>query len=172
MSAGPGSITVVAVRGLVAFAGLVALQSKAQDALAQQVLARCAQVADKDERLACYDAAAQWIEAVEPNGKAPPKTTETPSEAPQPAPAAGSFGLEPGGGAVGEITSRIVGAFTGWHGNTRFTLENGQVWQQNEPGRAIYRAKAPRVKIHRGAMGTFLMEIEGVRRSLRVRRVE
>lgn len=29
-----------------------------------------------------------------------------------------------------EVESRIVGNFTGWSGETRFQLENGQVWRQ------------------------------------------
>jgi hypothetical protein len=30
------------------------------------------------------------------------------------------------------IKTRILGKFTGWEGNTVFTLENGQVWQQSD----------------------------------------
>lgn len=32
------------------------------------------------------------------------------------------------------ITAKISGRFTGWEGSTKFTLDNGQVWQQAEGG--------------------------------------
>ena len=173
----PCAGTLVTAPGLAMLVGLLAgfivTRADAQETLAQQVLARCASVADDGERLACYDAAAHWIEAVEPTAGAQ-DSTELASKPPRTAPDVSTFGLEQIGDAAAadEITSRILGTFSGWHGNTRFKLENGQVWRQDEPGRGIYRSEAPRVTIRRGAMGTFLMEIEGVRRSLRVRRVE
>src|SRR5690606_29953597 len=33
-----------------------------------------------------------------------------------------------------EVEDRIAGVFRGWRGNTIFTLENGQKWQQAESG--------------------------------------
>ena len=71
-----------------------------------------------------------------------------------------------------EIQSRLVGEFVGWRGNTTFTLENGQVWRQAEEGRLVFRSDAPLITIRRGAFGTYRLTVEGVNRSVRVRRLE
>lgn len=72
------------------------------------------------------------------------------------------------------VVSRIAGEFTGWNGNTKFTLENGQVWQQIESdtwrgGKAIDR---PAVTIEPAFMGSWLFSVEGYNRKVRVRRIK
>jgi hypothetical protein len=155
-----------------------------QDTLEQEVVARCARLTADSERLACYDAAASWIEAARGTASAEANTGVDNSDraedekavAPGAASATRGFGAEQLGrnelDSKEEIHSRFVGEFSGWRGNTRFPLENGQVWQQDEPGRMIYRAENPEVTIRRAAMGTYLLSVEGVRRALRVRRLE
>lgn len=91
-----------------------------------------------------------------------------------------SFGLEQLAARVGGffrdtpevLESRIVGDFKGWSGKTVFRLENGQVWEQAAAGRFYHRAENPRVLIRKGAMGTYLLQLEGMGSTIRVRRIE
>lgn len=71
------------------------------------------------------------------------------------------------------IVSRIAGEFTGWSGDTRFTLENGQVWEQAESGsmRGV-RVDSPAIAIRPAFMGSWLLKVEGFNKTLRVRRVK
>jgi hypothetical protein len=75
-------------------------------------------------------------------------------------------------GEVKEIRSRYVGEFTGWDGKTVFRLENGQVWQQNESGRMSWKATSPMITIKRGFMGSYVLRVEGVNKTVRVKRIE
>lgn len=54
------------------------------------------------------------------------------------------------------IEARIAGNFTGWKGNTTFTLDNGQVWKQRHEGSYYKRMQNPEVVISRESMGYFL----------------
>lgn len=71
------------------------------------------------------------------------------------------------------IISQLDGEFVGWTGKTRFVLQNGQVWQQraNETFRSPM-IEDPNVEIRKNFMGFYVMEVEGVKRSLRVKRLE
>ena len=71
------------------------------------------------------------------------------------------------------IEARLVGNFTGWTGKTRFKLDNGQIWQQARGG--SYRAStqdSPRVRLEPKALGTWALSVDGVGRSVRVKRVK
>ena len=69
--------------------------------------------------------------------------------------------------------ARLKGVFRGWSGKTMFTLENGQRWQQANPGEytPVREEDAPRVKIYPGTLGSYWMEIEGHRQRVRVKPV-
>lgn len=72
-----------------------------------------------------------------------------------------------------KFTSRIVGKFSGWSGKTQFKLENGQVWRQARSG--SYRHKTltdPAVTLVPKALNTWSLEIEGLNRSIRVKRIK
>ena len=59
-----------------------------------------------------------------------------------------------------DIESTIIGAFTGWRGETVFQLENGQVWRQRLDGRHRYKgAPNPRVRITRNWLGFFELQL-------------
>ena len=76
-------------------------------------------------------------------------------------------------GAEDVLESRLVGDYEGWSGRTLFRLENGQVWQQADRGERVDSRRAqPRVRIQPGSMGTYWLEIEGVRERLKVRPVK
>lgn len=69
------------------------------------------------------------------------------------------------------IDARIVGLFTGWGGKTRFTLDNGQQWEQVESGSYSAHLTSPRVTIRPAIMGSWLMHVKGCNCSVRVKRV-
>jgi hypothetical protein len=142
---------------------------------------RCRTIAEAAARLACYDAIALpglgsragWGAPVAPapaaTGATPPArpaATATPSD---------RFGLEQrdNRSAPERLESRIAGSIEGWEPNTRFTLENGQVWQVVDGSRAYYGPMSqPKVVVSRGLLGSFYLQIEGVNQLPRVRRVQ
>lgn len=143
-------------------------------------LQRCRDLKDAGARLACYDA----IQIAPPAPVAPPapRAPAAPAAAapavaaratPSPAPA--EFGFERRAEQQREelkaIESRITGKVDGWEANTRFTLENGQVWQVSDDSRSFGVANNPRVKVSRGTFGTFFLEIEGINAAPRVKRI-
>jgi hypothetical protein len=69
------------------------------------------------------------------------------------------------------IESRIYGTFAGWHGDALFKLTNGQYWLQAEY-KYRYRYKyRPRIVITHTGNG-YVMEVEGMDGSVRVRRTD
>ncbi|MCY4166478.1 MAG: hypothetical protein OXF03_10140 [Gammaproteobacteria bacterium] len=83
-----------------------------------------------------------------------------------------AFGMLPGGGETNRIRSRVVGKVNGLRHGMRFTLENGQVWQQTEKSNRNYRASNPEVEIRQGFMNSYRMRLEGINGRIRVRRVK
>ncbi|HEU0276686.1 MAG TPA: hypothetical protein VFQ95_02515 [Rhodanobacteraceae bacterium] len=72
-----------------------------------------------------------------------------------------------------KFTAHIVGAFNGWSGASRFTLDNGQTWKQAEDG--SYQCPAvtnPEVTIKPMILGSWLMYVQGCNQSVRVQRVK
>ena len=94
---------------------------------------RCRQVADPAARLACYDALTSPARAAEQFGRevrtAPP--------------------------AVESIQSHIPGVFQGWQPQSLIRLANGQVWQVTDGSTGGYRLVDPKVKLERGALGSY-----------------
>jgi hypothetical protein len=68
------------------------------------------------------------------------------------------------------VQTRIDGEFKGWDGETVFVLQNGQVWRQATYSYHYHYAYSPKVTIVRGDEG-WVMQVEGVERSLKVVRV-
>lgn len=146
-------------------------------------LRACQAVPDAQVRLACYDAAMNRLNAARPAAPAAPiaaRPTATPTPAPTPAaavaapaPADTGFGLpEPRRPvAVEGIESRLAGRFEGWAPGTRLELANGQVWEVVDGTRASYELDRPAVRVRRGVLGSYFIEIDGVSATPRVRRV-
>ena len=72
---------------------------------------------------------------------------------------------------AGQITSRIIGEFKGWNGETVFELENGQVWQQSRNGLLIAKLTNPKVTIKK-AMFSYKLSVEGYNASVSVRKIK
>lgn len=71
-----------------------------------------------------------------------------------------------------KIQAHLVGAFSGWSGQSQFRLDNGQVWKQAESGGRSCQAKqSPSVLIKPMLMGSWLMYVDGCSDGVRVRRV-
>lgn len=141
-------------------------------ALTPADLQRCRTLVDDKARLVCYDALAGAPAtrgapaapmgagaAASPSVSAPPVTTP-----------AADFGRT-GAGAT-QIESRIDGLFEGWDRSSRLRLANGQVWQVIDGSNAALALRDPVVRVRRASLGSFLMEIEGTNRTVRVRRVD
>lgn len=68
------------------------------------------------------------------------------------------------------IESAITGPFTGWSGDTVFSLENGQVWQQRLEGRYRYDGPPnPRVRIERNFLGFYRLTLIEANRTVGVK---
>ena len=71
------------------------------------------------------------------------------------------------------ITSRLVGSFTGWDGQTTFKLENGMIWQQADKDKFFIRGiENPVVIIEPGMFRTWRLSVEGYESKCRVERIE
>ena len=72
-----------------------------------------------------------------------------------------------------QISSKILGAFEGWTGTTKFTLENGQVWQQVSFGVLRVKMNNPNIIIKSSILSdTYTLKIEGLNSSIRVKRIK
>ena len=71
------------------------------------------------------------------------------------------------------ITSRLIGTFDGWEGETVFELENGMVWRQAETNLYTVRpVNNPEVVIRRGLFDRWRLQVKGYNKRLTVERVK
>ena len=76
-------------------------------------------------------------------------------------------------GSAEPITSSIVGEFKGFADGRKYTLENGQVWEQVEPASlAGVRKTNPKVTIKPGMFNNWFLRIEGYNTGAKVRRIK
>jgi len=75
--------------------------------------------------------------------------------------------------ATDDINSSLVGEFKGWRGNTVFTLENGQVWQQSD-NKEMYAKKLvnPAVRLTHSSLAGWRMQVDGYSSWVKVKRVK
>jgi len=71
------------------------------------------------------------------------------------------------------ITSKLVGKFSGWDGQTVFELENGQIWAQRSK-KKFHTAEidGPVVTIKPGMFGVWRLHVEGFDEDCRVIRIQ
>lgn len=140
----------------------------------------CGLLEDNQERLACYDLAfgqdsAEEAPAARSDG-ATDAAAQTEADATPETSAVEEFGAEQVEERIERLDARLVGDFTGWAGNTKFRLDNGQVWQQTKNYIPDYEPREPiaqpRVTISRGLMGSYNLKIEGVKRIVQVKRIK
>ena len=76
-------------------------------------------------------------------------------------------------GSAEPIESVIVGEFTGFGKGKKYTLQNGQVWEQIEPASLSgVRKTDVSVKIKPGVLGNWFMKIDGYNTQAKVRRIK
>ena len=76
-------------------------------------------------------------------------------------------------GSQEPIEATVAGEFTGFGNRERYTLDNGQVWQQIDSATlAGVRKDNPRVRIRPGALGAWWMSVDGYNTQAKVQRVE
>ncbi|WP_457389857.1 hypothetical protein [Roseateles sp. P5_E1] len=162
---------------------LIALSLAALPALAQDGLQRCRAMTDSAARLACYDTLADAARVPAPPARpaAPAAVAQTAAPVTAMATTAApartgetTFGLPESKRpeAVESVESSVGPRFDGWGPNSRIRLANGQVWQVVD-GSSVALPEGPRkVSVKRGALSSFYLDIEGLKTSPRVRRVE
>ena len=163
---------------LLALAALVCTGAVQADPAALQ---RCRIIPEAAARLACYDAIALpglgsragWGAPTAAAPAAPAALATAPGAAAAADPSS-TFGLEARIAAAGpdRMESRVVGKVQDLPAGTRFTLENGQIWQTTEYTGGFYDLTNPKVVISRGALGSFFITFEGANATPRVRRVK
>jgi len=71
-----------------------------------------------------------------------------------------------------QIQSNIVGEFSGFGRGQRYTLANGQVWEQTDASRLDgVRRTDPQVTLFPGVLGNWFLRIDGYNTRAKVRRV-
>jgi len=71
------------------------------------------------------------------------------------------------------IVSRLVGAFSGWDGQTVFKLENGMIWVQDDRDKHYVREiQNPEATIARTLFGNWHLTVEGSDEKCKVRRIQ
>lgn len=71
------------------------------------------------------------------------------------------------------VEANLVGEFSGWNGRTRFTLDNGQIWEQRRKASMRYAkpVQNPRVIIEKNFMGFYIMDVPAANTEVPVRLV-
>lgn len=71
------------------------------------------------------------------------------------------------------ITSKLVGEFKGWDGQTVFKLENGMIWEQADKDKFFIKAvQNPMITIEPGAFKTWKLTVEGYSSHCKVKRIQ
>ena len=77
-----------------------------------------------------------------------------------------------GSGPREQFQSNIVGEFSGFGRGQRYTLANGQVWEQVDSARLDgVRQNDPQVTVSPGIMGSWSLRVDGYNTRAKVRRV-
>lgn len=70
-----------------------------------------------------------------------------------------------------EMSSTALGEFDFWERGQKIELDNGQVWEIVNSSSLYHKARNPKVTIEKGLFSSFHLHIDGVSKSLRVRRI-
>ena len=140
---------------------------------------RCRAVTEPAARLVCYDALVvkPTANVLKPETQADktPKANVSAATASPAVQKANQFGLEEklaNKNELDAIESQITGSFEGWTARSIIKLANGQVWQISDNSSRAHYIDNPTVRIRRGALGSFYLEIQGTNISPRVKRVQ
>lgn len=141
-------------------------------------MVQCRAITDPQARLACYDAQVGKLEQAAASGDVVVADRASMKEAKK-----GLFGFRLpslgifGGGdddkdQVDSIESTVSSARTIGYGSWRVTLADGSTWEQTDSERLLFDpVRGNKVKVYRGALGTYRMNVDG-QRAMKVRRVD
>ena len=160
---------------------IIALSGITQAASLNDAMQDCAKIKRDLMRLACFDKLSGKVDTyatealqgqvattdtTKPAATAPATTTSQPAST-----AEDNFGLKEDSTTV--LYSTIPGEFSGWRPGDKITLANGQVWQiSKSASRFFYKATNPRIEIRPGSFGSFILKVEGMNRTEKVRRLK
>jgi hypothetical protein len=181
---------------------LVGLPCAADAGVRDEVLRamdRCAAVADKDQRLACFDQLAPQVKAAiaEAPMAGPPTAEQQKSwfgfdfgnifgTAPKQQVTSEQFGSEnlppsplkageaPPPGPIDSITANVADYAFNPFGKFVIFLEGGEVWQQipADSEKAIFKKQDNTVLISRGMLGSYNLQINGSNKVFKVKRIK
>lgn len=139
------------MRSLLLFTLLICAAGACADSLTTQ-LRGCTSIKNNNERLSCYDALSKTLDrrAEQDFGQEQQRIAE---EAPD------------------SISATIAGIRDGAYNKVIVTLDNGQVWQQNDSGR-VHWDQGEKVLVERALFGSFFMKSAEGGRKIRVKRVK
>lgn len=101
------------------------------------------------------------------------ETGKVASTLPAATPAVDNRGFNNRTGPDGAIYSSISGEFRGWSQGSRFTLDNGQVWQvADSTARLRVKMEDPKITIEPGALGAWYMKVDGYNARAAVKRIK
>lgn len=144
--------------------------AQAQTAPSLSGLFACEAVTGQAAQLSCFRAETAKLRAA--GGAAPlaaPLATPEPARTPEFAPLPKEEVKAPKSRTLAIVSAQVAGG----KGYTRFTLENGEVWQQIESARIRLGKENPdTLTIKRASFGSFIGRVNDKRPSFRVRRVE
>ena len=148
----------------------------AQQGLPAQVYA-CANIEDAAQRHACFDALVPELRkagGTPPVAKAPPAAVarSSPLTAPVLSPAeVAAARAAPKDSEVDEVRLAVKAIDQGRDGKYRFTMENGQLWRQLDTVKLRNLGQGPwQAEIRKGALGSYVLTVEGQRTPVRVER--
>lgn len=185
------SFGIVVATFLALSAPAFAEQDKSSDAAIDAALA-CRSIADPAARLACLDKAAAAIAETriirEDKSPAPEAAPDMTGFGAPPAPAPRAAPEEFGSEQVKEVRrarakelsaarleAKVVEARFNPYKVATVTLDNGQVWRQLESddvNLSMFDGKLYTVRITRGFMGNYMMTVNELKRTIRVRRIK
>ncbi|MEI9930524.1 MAG: hypothetical protein WDM89_08240 [Rhizomicrobium sp.] len=195
------NLRIGAAAAVLLFAFFIPAQAGVRDEVLK-AMDQCAGVADKEQRLACFDQLAPQVKAaleeipraenrpptVEEQkswfgfdfgslfGNASPNQQTTPQQfgAENLPPPPPKEGEPPPPGPIDSITANVSDYAMNPFGKFVVFLEGGEVWKQLEgdAGHATFRASGNTVLISRGALGSYNMQINGSNKAFKVKRVK
>lgn len=142
-----------------------------------QDLVDCRQIADSAERLSCYDQKVAVLEQAQQSRDIIIADKAEVRDARKglfgfALPSIKLFGGGEGDDEIKEIDGVVKSARQGTYGAWQFTLEDGATWLQTDSETVVFGPHpGSKVKIKRGALGSFKVNIDG-QPGVKVRRVE
>jgi hypothetical protein len=145
-------------------------------------LARCAQIAAPDARLACFDALSSSAKRAAPVAPAapgiapPPAAAVTSATSAAPASDPRNFGLtqtqiQPVPQGPAAIEARVAKLINTRYGSNYVVLDNGQTWAYTDSDQDERLVPGDKVTIRRASLGSFLMKTPS-RNAYHVRRTQ